>query len=74
MGQTYGIGKRAQRTTIGPKIRYWGSEITDIHQVQYRDPRRQEKARSCVVKGCKGPDFLEQGAAEGSMTRTITKV
>ena len=55
-----------------------GSEIEKIHQIQYRDPKRQEKARSCVVKGCKGPEFLgqlaKQGAAEGSMTRVAAKV
>ena len=58
MGQTYGIGKKTHRTTTGPKITYWGSEIVEIHQIQYRAPRRKEKARSCVVKGCKGPDFI----------------
>ena len=78
MGQTCGIGKKTQRATTRPKITYWGSEITEIHQIQYRYPIRQEKARSCAVKGCKGPDFLGQkskeGATEGSMTRAATKV
>ena len=78
MGQTYGIGKKTQRNTIEPKITYWGSEITEIHQIQYRAPRRQEKARSCVVKGCKGAYFLGQksmqGATQGSMTREEIKV
>ena len=54
--------------------------MTEIYQIQYRAPRRQEKARSCVLKGCEGLDFLrqkrksEKGAAEGSMTRVATKV
>ena len=54
------------------------SSDLEIHQIQYRAPRRQEKARSCVVKDCKGPEFLrqkaKQGATKGSMTRAETKV
>ena len=56
--------ERRQSTTTEPKITYWGAEITEIHQIQYRDPRRQEKTRSCVVKGYKGPEFLGQQSKE----------
>ncbi len=42
-GQTYGIGNKTQRDTKGPRITYQGSEITKIHQIQYRAPRRHEK-------------------------------
>ena len=70
MGKTCGIGKMTQRTTTKPKIRYLGSEIIEIHKIQYRAPRRQEKARSCVVKGSKA----KKGASKGSMTRAEIKV
>ena len=65
----------AQKTNTGPKIRYRGSKITKIRQIQYRAPRRQEQARSYVAKdqsfqGSKA----KQGAAEGRITTTVKKM
>ena len=43
-GHTYGIGNKIQRDITGPKVKSMGSEITEIHQFQYRAPQKQENS------------------------------
>ena len=47
---TYGIGKKTHRNTTGPKNKYWGYEIIEIHQFQYRAPQKQEKGVYIFLK------------------------